>query len=87
VGVATIGGAGDDRRAGLSTARVLDVALAEPVVVLPGITGLRQLRGRSRSTMRETLHFDVECVRRRTTLVDLLIPVRTDGCLLRREAV
>jgi lipopolysaccharide/colanic/teichoic acid biosynthesis glycosyltransferase len=101
VGVARIGRIGDDGRAGQSADRVLDAVLAASPWeaelytedhrgrsnVLPGITGLCQVSGRSRLTMREALDLDVEYVRRRSLLMDLLILVRTDGCLLRREAV
>jgi lipopolysaccharide/colanic/teichoic acid biosynthesis glycosyltransferase len=54
--------------------------------VLPGITGLWQVSGRSRLTMRQALDLDVEYVRRRTLLLDLVILVRTVRCLLRVEA-
>jgi lipopolysaccharide/colanic/teichoic acid biosynthesis glycosyltransferase len=54
--------------------------------VLPGLTGLWQVSGRSRLTMREALDLDVEYVRRRSLLLDVVIVARTVGCLLRVEA-
>jgi lipopolysaccharide/colanic/teichoic acid biosynthesis glycosyltransferase len=54
--------------------------------VLPGITGLWQVSGRSRLTMREALDLDVEYVRRRSLLLDVVILTRTVRCLLRVEA-
>jgi lipopolysaccharide/colanic/teichoic acid biosynthesis glycosyltransferase len=50
--------------------------------VLPGITGLWQVSGRNRLSMREALALDVEYVRRRTLLLDLGILLRTLGCLV-----
>ena len=54
--------------------------------VLPGITGLWQVSGRSRLPMREALALDVEYARRRTFLLDLQILARTVPTVLRREA-
>jgi len=54
--------------------------------VLPGITGLWQVSGRSRLSMRQALALDVEYVRRRTLWLDLVILVRTIPALLRHEA-
>jgi len=56
------------------------------VDVLPGITGLWQVSGRSRLSMRQALALDVEYVRRRTLWLDLVILVRTIPALLRHEA-
>jgi lipopolysaccharide/colanic/teichoic acid biosynthesis glycosyltransferase len=54
--------------------------------VLPGITGLWQVSGRSRLSMREALALDVEYVRRRSIWFDLLILARTIPTVLRSEA-
>ncbi len=54
--------------------------------VLPGITGLWQVSGRSRLSMREGLALDVEYVRRRSLRLDLWILARTIPTLLRTEA-
>ncbi|HVN11919.1 MAG TPA: sugar transferase [Kineosporiaceae bacterium] len=54
--------------------------------VLPGITGLWQVSGRSRLSMREALALDVEYVRRQSLWLDLLILARTVPAVLRREA-
>jgi lipopolysaccharide/colanic/teichoic acid biosynthesis glycosyltransferase len=54
--------------------------------VLPGITGLWQVSGRSRLSMREALALDVEYVRRRSLTLDLWILARTIPTVLRPEA-
>jgi lipopolysaccharide/colanic/teichoic acid biosynthesis glycosyltransferase len=54
--------------------------------VLPGITGLWQVSGRSRLSMREALALDVEYVRRRSLWLDLVILARTIPTVLRPEA-
>ena len=54
--------------------------------VLPGITGLWQVRGRSRLSMRQALDLDVEYSRRRSLGFDLSILFQTVPSLLRREA-
>jgi lipopolysaccharide/colanic/teichoic acid biosynthesis glycosyltransferase len=54
--------------------------------VLPGITGLWQVSGRSRLSMREALVLDVEYVRRRSLWLDLVILARTIPTVLRSEA-
>ncbi len=54
--------------------------------VRPGITGLWQVSGRNRLTMREALLLDVEYVRRCSTALDLAIIVRTIPALLRGGA-
>jgi lipopolysaccharide/colanic/teichoic acid biosynthesis glycosyltransferase len=54
--------------------------------VPPGITGLWQVSGRSRLSMREALALDVEYVRRRSLWLDLLILARTIPTVLRPEA-
>jgi lipopolysaccharide/colanic/teichoic acid biosynthesis glycosyltransferase len=47
-----------------------------------GITGLWQVSGRSRLTMREALDLDVQYVQRRSFVVDLLILVKTAWVLV-----
>ena len=54
--------------------------------VLPGITGLWQVSGRSRLSMREALALDVEYVRRQSLWLDLWILARTIPTVLRSEA-
>lgn len=54
--------------------------------VKPGITGLWQVSGRSKLTMREALELDSEYVRRRSLALDLLILIRTVPALLRGGA-
>jgi lipopolysaccharide/colanic/teichoic acid biosynthesis glycosyltransferase len=55
--------------------------------VLPGITGLWQVSGRNRLSMRQALALDVEYVRRQSLWFDLVILVRTIPALVRREAM
>jgi len=51
--------------------------------VKPGITGLWQVSGRNRLTMREALELDVEYVVRRSLVLDLAILFRTVPAVLR----
>jgi lipopolysaccharide/colanic/teichoic acid biosynthesis glycosyltransferase len=64
--------------------------LAEPYrprfIVKPGMTGLWQVSGRSRLSMRAALELDVEYVRRRSMVVDLFILARTIPALFRGGA-
>lgn len=64
--------------------------LAEPYqqrfTVKPGITGLWQVSGRSRLSMRTALELDVEYARCRSTAVDLSILLRTVPALFRGGA-
>jgi lipopolysaccharide/colanic/teichoic acid biosynthesis glycosyltransferase len=64
--------------------------LAEPYqprfTVKPGITGLWQVSGRSRLSMRTALELDVEYARRPNVLVDLSILARTVPALFRGGA-
>ena len=55
-------------------------------LVLPGLTGLWQVSGRSRLTMRQALDLDVEYVRRRSLRLDLRILAMTLPAQLRRGA-
>ena len=52
--------------------------------VLPGITGLAQIHGRSDLTYVQTIAYDLDYVRRRSTALDLRILARTAGVVLRR---
>lgn len=54
--------------------------------VLPGLTGLWQVSGRSSLTMRDALQLDVEYVDTRTLWLDLRILLRTPLALLGRSA-
>jgi lipopolysaccharide/colanic/teichoic acid biosynthesis glycosyltransferase len=54
--------------------------------VKPGITGLWQVSGRSRLSMRTALELDVEYVRHRSVLLDLSILARTVPALFRGGA-
>ncbi len=55
--------------------------------VKPGITGLWQVKGRSRLSYREQLALDVEYVRRRSFVFDLAILAGTVPALFRRGTV
>jgi lipopolysaccharide/colanic/teichoic acid biosynthesis glycosyltransferase len=54
--------------------------------VLPGITGLWQVSGRSRLSMRQALALDVEYVRRQSLWLDLVILAQTIPTVLRSQA-
>jgi lipopolysaccharide/colanic/teichoic acid biosynthesis glycosyltransferase len=54
--------------------------------VKPGITGLWQVSGRSRLSMRRALELDVEYTRRRSVVLDLSILARTVPALFRGGA-
>ena len=64
--------------------------LAEPYrprfTVKPGMTGLWQVRGRSRLSMRTALELDVEYTRRRSVALDLIILAQTVPALFRGGA-
>ena len=53
--------------------------------VLPGLTGLWQVRGRNRLSTVQMLEIDVEYVRRRSWKLDLEILARTPAALLRGD--
>lgn len=55
--------------------------------VKPGITGLWQVSGRSRLSMREALELDVEYVARRSFVFDVAILARTLPAVFREERV
>lgn len=63
-----------------------DETESERFTVRPGVTGLAQVNGRSRLTMREQLRFDVEYARRQRLGLDLAVLLRTVPALLRPEA-
>ena len=50
--------------------------------VVPGLTGLWQVSGRSRLTMRQALDLDVDYARRQSLLFDLLILIKTVPAVL-----
>ena len=54
--------------------------------VLPGITGLWQVSGRSALTMRQALDLDVDYAEHQSMTLDVSILVRTVPSLLRSEA-
>jgi lipopolysaccharide/colanic/teichoic acid biosynthesis glycosyltransferase len=58
---------------------------AERLEVMPGITGLWQVRGRNESTFDERLRLDVEYIAKRSVLFDLRIIVETIGSVLNRK--
>lgn len=58
-------------------AEIFDARYRERDDVRPGMTGLWQVSGRSELSMREMLDLDLAYVRRRSTLGDLAILVRT----------
>jgi len=59
----------------------------ERFAVKPGITGLCQIRFRNRGEMGARWDCDVEYARDRTALLDLVILIKTPGCVLRRENI
>jgi len=58
---------------------------AERLEVMPGITGLWQVRGRNESTFDERLRLDVEYIAKRSILFDLRIILETIGSVLNRK--
>lgn len=67
-------------------ARLFDERYHRRFLVKPGITGLWQVSGRSRLTMREALELDVEYAVRRCFTLDLVILLRTVPAVLRGGA-
>jgi lipopolysaccharide/colanic/teichoic acid biosynthesis glycosyltransferase len=67
-------------------ARLLEESFRPRFTVKPGITGLWQVSGRSRLSMRTALELDVEYARRCGTGLDLWILVRTVPALFRGGA-
>jgi lipopolysaccharide/colanic/teichoic acid biosynthesis glycosyltransferase len=52
------------------------------LAVLPGITGLAQVRARSRASFDEMIEIDLEYIRRRSLALDLVVMARTIGVVL-----
>ena len=67
-------------------AQLLAARYRRRFTVKPGITGLWQVNGRSRLSMRTALELDVEYTRRRSVLLDLSILARTVPALFRGGA-
>jgi lipopolysaccharide/colanic/teichoic acid biosynthesis glycosyltransferase len=63
---------------------MFDARQRRRTAVPPGMTGLWQVCGRSRMTMREAIELDLEYVDRQTTRLDLVILVRTLPAVLLR---
>jgi lipopolysaccharide/colanic/teichoic acid biosynthesis glycosyltransferase len=68
-------------------ARLFPEAYQRRFAVKPGITGLWQVSGRSRLSMRTALELDVEYVLRRSLALDLSILLRTGPALFRGGAL
>ncbi len=60
-----------------------DDATKARLAVLPGLTGLAQVRGRGRISFKEMVALDLDYIRRRSLLLDLQIMVATVGVLCR----
>ena len=58
---------------------------AERLEVLPGITGLWQVRGRNESTFYERLRLDVEYIQQMSPLFDIKIMLWTVGSVVKRS--
>ena len=67
-------------------ARLFGVAYQPRYQMKPGITGLWQVSGRSRLSIRQALEFDVEYVLRHSITLDLIIILRTVPAVLRGGA-
>lgn len=67
-------------------AQLLAAPYRRRFTVKPGITGLWQVKGRSRLSMHTALELDVEYTRRRSVLLDLGILARTVPALFRGGA-
>jgi lipopolysaccharide/colanic/teichoic acid biosynthesis glycosyltransferase len=67
-------------------AQLFDEAYQQRFAVKPGITGLWQVNGRSRLSMRNALELDVEYVIRRSLKLDLAILLRTVPAVFRGGA-
>ena len=67
-------------------AQLLAAPFRRRFTVKPGMTGLWQVSGRSRLSMRTALELDVEYARRRSVLLDLSILARTLPALFRGGA-
>jgi lipopolysaccharide/colanic/teichoic acid biosynthesis glycosyltransferase len=67
-------------------AQLFSAAYQQRFRVKPGITGLWQVSGRSRLSMRQALELDVEYALRPSIMLDLLIILRTVPAILRGGA-
>jgi lipopolysaccharide/colanic/teichoic acid biosynthesis glycosyltransferase len=67
-------------------AQLFEEAYQPRFAVKPGITGLWQVNGRSRLSMRKALELDVEYVVRRSFMLDLAILLRTVPAVFRGGA-
>jgi lipopolysaccharide/colanic/teichoic acid biosynthesis glycosyltransferase len=67
-------------------AQLLAASYRRRFTVKPGITGLWQVKGRSRLSMRTALELDVEYTRRHSVILDLSILARTVPALFRGGA-
>lgn len=67
-------------------ARLFGVAYQPRFQVKPGVTGLWQVSGRNRLSIRQALEFDVEYVLRHSIMLDLIIILRTVPAVLRGGA-
>ena len=63
--------------------QLYDDATRARLAVLPGLTGLAQVRGRGRLSFTEMVALDLDYVRRRSLLLDLQIMIATVGVLWR----
>jgi lipopolysaccharide/colanic/teichoic acid biosynthesis glycosyltransferase len=53
--------------------------------VLPGLTGLWQVSGRTNISYKERVRLDMEYIESRSLLLDIQILLRTVGCVIRRQ--
>jgi lipopolysaccharide/colanic/teichoic acid biosynthesis glycosyltransferase len=67
-------------------AQMFETPYQQRFAVKPGITGLWQVNGRSRLSMRQALELDVEYVLRHSFMLDLVILLRTVPALLKGGA-
>ncbi len=67
------------------SASTYDLWHSERLEVLPGITGLWQVKGRGTMTFDERLRLDIEYMERRTILLDLKLMVMTALAVVRRS--
>lgn len=63
-------------------AELFDASYDQRFLVIPGMTGLWQVGGRNRLTLRQGLDLDMEYVRRRSFALDLMILLRTIPAVL-----
>jgi len=63
-------------------ASTYDLWHSERLEVVPGITGLWQIKGRGTMTFDERLRLDIEYIERQSLMLDLMIMAQTIPCLL-----